>query len=194
MTKRIFTLAMAICLISGLKAQFSSSQEVYCYQYVKSFNDGITSKENCTTVYFFNFQKDMMGIGGGYDAKDISKALLENPNRFNEEAINDLGDRYREWKNAAPEGGMAAYSKSISIYKYDSKYSTNSKYSYREYRKTSIWMGGEAWSEPKWMNNVYSFSIDKSELIKWSTDNPGKRKYYKRIDPYTLKPKIDFLN
>lgn len=59
--KRILFLVMAICFASGVKAQFYSSESVYCYQYVKTINDGIASKLSRTMFYFVNFQNDMMG-------------------------------------------------------------------------------------------------------------------------------------
>ena len=191
---------MAIGIANGVKAQFSGSQQVYCYQYVKTINDDVISKEGSSNIYFINFQQDMIGIEIASDANDVGKKLIDDPNYYNDRAINDLGERYRKWKAQAP-GSVSGIHFSTVIYKYDSNYSTTSKYSYRECNKENVWkngvgimgVGDYVWSEPRWRNKVYTFSIDRSEMIIWSVSDPGNRQYYKKIDPNILKPKTDFL-
>ena len=90
--KRLLFLVMAICLASGVKAQFYSSESVYCYQYVKTINDGISSKLNRTMFYFVNFQNEMMGYTTASSLKYVRQKLLDNPDYYSDRAINNLAE------------------------------------------------------------------------------------------------------
>lgn len=195
---RTFFFILTICLSTVLRAQFSSSQEVYCYQYVNTINDGIVSiKKDNIKFYFIFFQNDMMGKTYEYNARTVGQLLFEDPNYFRDKAKRDLTNRYERWTSSPETNGLGA-----TIYKYNKDYSTISKYSYMEYYKKnqSVWVAdgfiGHAvnrWSKPEWQRWVYSFSVDKSELIVWFKSDPEDRDIYKRIDPNSLKPDLDFL-
>ena len=96
---RLLLLGLAICLASGVKAQFYSSESVYCYQYVKTVNDGISSKLNRTMFYFVNFQNDMMGCTTESSLQRVRQNLLENPDYYKDRAINNLAEAYNRYKN-----------------------------------------------------------------------------------------------
>lgn len=180
---------------------FDSSQEVFCFQYVKTTNDGIISKrKDYNEIVFVNFQKDMMGKSYFSSAKSVGIKMIEDPTYYDNLAREDLVNNERIW-NSSPSSEDAKYG--VTIYKFNSEYSTDSKYSYIEYYKQneSYWemdrfIGHSAnrWLSPKWRDRVYTFSIDRSEMIVWSKSDPENIDYYKRIDPHSLKPNLDFLN
>ena len=93
---RFLLLGLAICLASGVRAQFYSSERVYCYQYVKTINDGISSKLSKTMFYFVNFQNDMMGWITENSLKRLRQNLLENPDYYTNRTINDLASSYKK--------------------------------------------------------------------------------------------------
>ena len=131
-------------------------------------------------------------------AKNVGKKLVDDPNYYDDLAIEDLAESYRKWKNSPSNQDFSVY-----IYMYNGNFSTSSKYSYVQCKKEKVikwhFFNGfpsssyNVWSDPKWQDRVYSYSIDKSELIIWSKSDTGNRDYYKRIDPSSLKPKTDFL-
>ena len=196
---RLLFLVMALCLASGVKAQFYSSESVYCYQYVKTINDGISSKLNRTMFYFVNFQNEMMGYTTASSLKYVRQKLLENPDYYSDRAINNLAENYNKWKTQPSLNG-SAYN-SVTLIKYCSDYSTSSKYTYRTasahaqaHFQPGMFGGGYAtWGSLSWGSKCYSFSRDRSELIIWTTSDSENRDYYKLIDANSLKPNTDFL-
>ena len=196
--KKIIALFMSVWTIS-MCAQFYSSTDVYCYRYVKTINDGISSKLNKTQYYFVNFQNDMMGYVTENNIKTVRQRLLENPDYYADKAINQLARAYNNWKTQPDFNGSAFANASIISY-YD-EYSTGSKYTYRKQTKNakSVFdMSGFGrsyayWDKPTWGTQCYSFSIDMSELIIWKTSDSGQRDYYELVDMDSLKPNTDFL-
>lgn len=196
--------------ISKSNAQFASSEQVYCYQYVKTVDDGVSSKmSGQDEIYFVNFQRDMMGFTTVKTSKEAGKKIVENSRYYSDKAINDLAENWKKWNYKPFQDNVGK----VTILKYSSSYSTSGKYTYQQYYKaggsrqegfkTAIGFGGypyqapnwvDYWTDPVWRSGCYSFSIDKTEMIVWSTDNPSKRHYYKRIDPNSLKPNLDFLD
>ena len=51
---------MFFCISTAVKAQFSSSERVYYYYYVKTVNDGVTSKLSKPELYVVNFQNEFL--------------------------------------------------------------------------------------------------------------------------------------
>ncbi len=200
-------LSLVVVLISTLScnvafAQFYSSETVYCYQYVKTINDGISSKKSNPDYIFVNFQNDMMGFyNAGSSLKTIRQKLLEAPYYYEEQAINNLANSYNRWKSSGPGWNPYGQSYSATIYKYNDEYSSTNKYTYRARTKSShfsyvdSWGQPQgAWGNPRWGSKCYTFSKDKEELIVWSTSDSENRQYYQLIDVDSLKPNTDFLD
>lgn len=164
-------------------------------------HDGIKSKKNRDLYYFVNFQKNMMGITSS-GIKYIRQMLMRNPSYFEDKAREALASNYSSW-NSSPAGlptiGLARAS--VFIYKYNSQYSTGSKYTYRKLAKDACHSGyvmdtygsGNYWSDEYWGADCYTFSKDRTVMIIWDIDEPEKRHYYKRIDIEELIPNTDFL-
>lgn len=199
--KQLF-LFLAMVLSLSCHAQFTSSEQVYCYVYDYTINDGIKSKKNSTTYYFVNFQNDMMGYVTASGLKNIKQRLMEDPDYYNNAAINNLANSYSRWKRSpAGEPTMGPAQATAQIIKFNSQYSTGSKYTYQYIKKYAqnsgnIWdtYGSQNyWSDPKWQSNCYTFSRDRSEMIVWSTSDSENRDYYKKVDISNLIPNTDFL-
>ena len=188
-----------MCLTNAVKAQFVSSERVYCYQYVETINDGIKSKLSKTQFYFVNFQNDMMGYTTASSLKTVRQNLLEDPDYYSDGAINDLAQKYNKWKTQ-PELFGSAYN-SVTLIMHCPDYSTSSKYTYRTrtahaqgHFQPGMFGGGYAtWGPLSWGSRCYTFCLDRSEMIIWSTSDSENRDYYKLIDVNTLKPNTDFL-
>ena len=144
----------------------------------------------------------MMGFSIQNDIKFIRRKLLEDSEYFNEKAINSLASSYNRWKSSPaglPTMGPAAAS--ATIIKYNPQYSSSSKYTYQSYSKFALHSGNiydtygsqNYWSKPKWGSRCYTFSVDRSEMIVWSTSDPENRDYYRLIDVNDLMPNTDFL-
>ena len=193
----IFTLYL-FAYVNNMQAQFVSSENVYCYEYDYTNNDGIKYKSG-SGYYFVNFQNEVMGFVYESKINTIRQNLLDNPNYYDEKAIENLADSYSRWKDGGGAYGAmwAAYANDndLNIILYTSQYSTASKYTYRVKQRNLLYggYGSYHWGDPHWTNQCYSFSVDKSEMIVWSTSDPENRKYYKRIDVSNLKPNVDFL-
>ena len=183
---------MTLFFAKGVIAQFKSSQETFCYRYVRTNNDGIISKNsNADEIVFVTFQKKLMGKESS-SAKTAGQKLVEDPNYYD----NLAKSRIAEWNN--PNDKL-----SIFIHKFSSQYSNSSIYSYRGYSKSKRWQGMPfqygypygyyVWENPSWTNYVYSFKIDRSEMIVWSISDPDNKDYYTLINPNSLKPNLDFL-
>ena len=186
------------------RVSFTNSEKVYCFMYVKRVNDGITSKPSSPIYMFVNFQKDMVGFYvESRSIQTIQQNLLENPEYYNQKAIEDLVDSYNEWDSGPREwmasfGGTYDFTPRATIYKYQPKYSSSNKRTYQRYSKVaqpnSLWQGYHRGyrGTPTWGNTCYTFSYD-GELIIWETNNVDDKKYYQMIDPSELQPNMDFL-
>lgn len=179
----IYTLFLLACMTFGFaltaRAQFSSNEEVYCYQYVKTVDEnGVISKKSNSIgvgmdseVFFVNFQNNMMGLC--YDRiSEARKKLVSDPNFYNNKAINNITENKNSWRD----------------YRYNASLSTDAKITYSSY--LHYYDSGRRYDG--WGDLHYSFSRDKSELIVWKSN--GLHTYYKLIDPNSLKPNLDFLD
>ena len=196
---KLLLLVLAICLASGVKAQFYSSERVYCYQYEKTIHDGISSKQSKTEFYFVNFQNDMMGYTTANGCNWVGQKIVDDPNYFDNAARADLANKYEKWKSI-PDITIARWmALTTQIISFCREYSSG-KYTYRELTKASRWSGNidpmswrAFWGDPYWGNRCYSFSTDRREMIVWSTNDTENRDYYKLVDASSLKPNTDFL-
>ena len=198
---RFLLFVMAICLAISVNAQLYSSENVYCYQYVKTINDGISSKLSRTMFYFINFQNEMMGYTTESSLQRVRQNLLENPDYYKDRAINNLAEAYNRYKSS-PAGlpTMGPLQATVTLIQYCSEYSS-SKYTYRNATARACHTGNiwdtyganNYWSKLSWGSKCYTFSRDRSELIIWSTSDSENRDYYKLVDASSLKPNTDFL-
>lgn len=203
-----FTVVITFLLTTSIiaKAQFSSSETVYCYVYDYSDNDGIKSRIGADNeVYFVNFQNGMLGFCSASSLRSVQKKLLESPNYYENHTINHIANQYSEWKKSpygmVTMGPASAYSY-VSAYRYNAKNSTSKRYTYqlcRKYARQDInpytyMPGNPYWTDPKWESECYSFTIDKNEMIVWKTTDPGNRTYYKRVSISSIRPDMSFLN
>ena len=201
MKRKIFlSLVTAFFLASEVNAQFPSSENVYYYQYVKTVNDGITSKLDKPLLYVVNFQNNMMGYVVEKNIKQARQRILENPDYYKDRAIEDLADSYNRYKSGPPYGTatMGPAQGFVQLIKYCESYSTGSKYTYRLMHANAVNASGgimysPTWGKLNWRSRCWSFSHDRSEMIIWSTDDTENRDYYKLINASSLKPNTDFL-
>lgn len=202
----IFTI-LFLLFSTGAKAQFSSSETVYCYVYDYSDNDGIKSRIGANNeVYFVNFQNGMLGFCSASTLGSVQKMLLESPNYYENQTIKHIANQYSEWKKSpfgmATMGPLSAYS-FVSAYRYNGKNSTSKRYTYQLCRKyarqdinpyTCMPSGSAYWTDPQWESECFSFTIDKNEMIVWKTTDPGNRTYYRRVSLSSIRPDTSFLN
>lgn len=191
----IQTIVLLFVVLAGFtsqsNAQFASSNEVYCYQYVKTVEDGVTRntpnygiKEEllfgyipATTrsedyeFYFVVFQGNRIAFRHIEDVTKYRSIVLTEPDYFSFNGVKGQMD-YDINTNQID-------------YRYNQAASTSSKYTYEKYAFRSTWKG--------WQGSCYSFSLDKSEMIIWYPSR-DIRIYYKRINPNSLKPNLDFLD
>ena len=201
--KNLLLFFMFFCISTAVKAQFSSSERVYYYQYVKTVNDGVTSKLSKPELYVVNFQNEMMGYVTESALWQVKKHISENPNYYAERARKSLADAYNKYKSrpiGQPTIGLARAM--VCLYKYYSDYSTSHKYTYRRASAYSCGTGsifdaggyGNYWSKLSWDSYCYSFSTDREELIVWKTTDSDNRDYYKLVEPESFRPNTDFLD
>lgn len=196
MKRKIFlSLVTFFFLASEVNAQFPNNENVYYYQYVKTVNDGITSKLDKPMLYVVNFQNNMMGYVVENNIKQARQRILENPDYYKDRAIENLAESYNKYKSKSPSSTL----ESVYLVRYSSQYSTSSKYTYREskaYGQHGNGFWGSVfcrWSDLEWTRWCWSFSHDRSEMILWRTDDTENRDYYKLVDASSLKPNTDFL-
>ena len=84
---------MLACMTFGFaltaRAQFPSSDEVYCYQYYKTVDNGVISKKDVEyNIFHVNFNDDIMGFTCN-SATFILNKMASEPNYFNSKAIDD---------------------------------------------------------------------------------------------------------
>lgn len=164
----------ALCFTAEMNAQFYGGEQVYCYQYVKTVNDGVTSKlDDRTMFYFVNFQNDMMGYTTESSLSQVRQRVLEDPDYYKERAIKNLADSYNRYKKS-PSGlpTMGPFRAEVTLIKYCSEYSS-SKNTYRKAQAYACHSGNiwdtygfdNFWSSLSWREQCYTFSRDRSELI-----------------------------
>ena len=144
----------------------------------------------------------MMGISTENDEKRLRQRLVENPSYYEDAARNNLANAYSKWKSS-PTGlpTLGPAQAFAMIIKYCPQYSTGSKYTYRYLRKYALhsgsiwdtWGSHNYWGDEHWLTSCFSFSKDKSEMIRWSTDDPENRDYYVQVNISELRPNTDFL-
>ncbi len=198
----IQTVVLLFVVLAGFtnktSAQFSNSDEVYFYLYEKTVGtDGVVTKEPnglwkglIRCVYFHDGR--LVELLFHADEKNILSAqLAEDPNAL----LNLLKQRYycyvnRKVSEEKPLNPNSQWNYHVipGAHKYYQPFSTSAKFTYKATYHTSR---GEEWGDSKF--NFFSFSLDKSELILWS-DKHNERHYFKRIDPNSLKPNLDFLD
>lgn len=196
--KKLFFMNLLCCLfVTNVYCQFYGGEDVYCFQYQYTNNDGIKSKKQQVRYYFVNFQKDMMAFYETYDIKRIRKNLMENSTYYEDAVRNKLAENYSNWKRAATFQDINPFygNTTVVIFKYNEEFSTYSKYTYRGYGKTA-WSNQfphAQWGKPYWQDKCYTFAKDYSEMIIWSINDSENRDYFKLIDVSNLKPNTDFL-
>ena len=136
--------------------------------------------------------------------KNIKTDILNNPDKYDNYAINNLSNAYNRWPGNATSmvtqqfmGGSLP-----SLYKYYQEYS-NRYYTYAKLEKkwtkdltyyadgTKLIAIRDEWNL---RSKIYSFSTDRKILFIWDITNPEKKLYYKLVDPERLKTNLDFLN
>lgn len=199
----IQTIVLLFVVLAGFtsksNAQFASSNEVYCYQYVKTVEDGVTSYNpnyvkktkgpeysgQDEELYFVIFQGNRMAFRKVEDVAKYRSKVLTEPDYFSFNGIKGHMD--------------FDINRNQIDYRYNPAASTSSKYTYREYqfREGKIWSPAENCfvNGTHWNYICFSFSLDKSEMIIWFPENDkGRRYHYKRIDINSIKPNLDFLD
>lgn len=203
--KQLNLLLWAITLVLPLsvKAQFSTSSHLYCYEFIESVNNGVKSQSHCAgdaDYYFIVFYDDYMGYQSATKNAIISHLMK-----------NDVYDYYYKWAlkmakrlECAPVISFGTVP-TTDVVKYTPKYSTGKKNTYRSMEvKCIVDKKGGWFNQPisgHWdkvnFNEKYqcfTFTIDKKELIHWNPNNPNKRDYYRLINVNSLQPNLDFLD
>lgn len=200
MKKIISVLVMAMCLTGVVKAQFSNSSRVFCYEFVETDDNGMKSQSCEDGRYFFvAFYNGCMGYSRIWSKSDVQAKVFDGTiSRYENEALEDA-----KTIEKSPSFGYNGWgtNESQTVYKYDREYSPGRKYTYRQNTRYVVisgygWGGSPVKNWGVWNkgNKCFTFSSDKKEMIKWSTSNPGKREYFKLIDVNSVRPNTDFLN
>lgn len=191
----IQTIVLLFVVLAGFtsktNAQFASSSEVYCYQFYKTIDNEVVSKDRSSgdkyydvaEVVFVFFGGEWAGFSRFESVEEASQKMLSDPSFGKNEAIKD------------------AQNHSVSskcCFRYYNAFSTSSKVTYRRWCSAGQYIDPYAiriYNSPdRWDKICLSFSLDKSEMIWWLAENPNKRYYFKRINPNSLKPNLDFLD
>ena len=191
--KRFLLLVVAICLASGVEAQFYDSEQVYCYEYQYTFNNDVKKDEDNPNpwIEFVLFKNGCMG-----EFRTTKNDIREKgeTSYFEESVRKDFLSRYNKFNASSPAYGIPP-----SMFVYDSSLSKGSTYTYRDQQHNTrqlrydSWLGiVYGWNGTSWKTKCYSFSTDKKEMIEWWTDSHWKN-YYKLVDANAYKPNTDFL-
>ncbi|MBR4919069.1 MAG: hypothetical protein IKZ56_13375 [Bacteroidales bacterium] len=185
----IQTIVLFFVVLAGFtsktNAQFASSNELYCYQYEKTIEDGVMIKETPDgpkahyDVLFVVFQDNVVGCKSEKYATTAKSKYASDPNYYKNAALSIIKNN-REWEERPNE------------MRYNASLTTESKITYTEWNFKSC-SGAFGW-KAGWSEYCYSFSRDKAEMIIWRTDKPQRRAYYKLVDPNSLKSDFDFLD
>lgn len=199
----IQTIVLFFVVLAGFtsksNAQFSNSDEVYCYQYVKSVgSEGVEGRESrlvgqIICVYFH----DGRFVYLFFDTKD-SKTLGLRLAEDSEFLLKMMKQRYYDYINhhvaeSKPLNPNSPYNyhEIPFAFKYYQSLSTSSK---NTYKSVKFQNSTETWRDPNsHVDNLWSFSLDKSNLIRWG-EKSNQIHYHKLIDPNSLKPNLDFLD
>ena len=196
--KRILFLVMAMCLTGVVKAQFSSSSRVYCYEFAYTDDNGMKSQTFSDEPYYFiAFNNGCMGYAKTNRSDLQNKVFNGTVRSLEENAISNA-----KTIEKSPSFGYNGWgtNESQTVYKYDRNYSPGSKYTYRENLRYVVisgygWGGSpiKNWGVWNERERCFTFSSDRKEMIRWNTSNPGRREYFRLIDASSVKPNTDFL-
>ena len=191
---------MAICLASGVNAQFSDSEQVYIYEYQYTINSsGVKTGEDDPnpTIEFVIFKKGC--IGGYIDIYSTSKNSVREKggtSYYEENARKIFAENYNKFYSSSPATNQIY---APTMYVYDNSLSKANTYTYRQQEHNIRCLGFNPyfgyqyeWAGTTWKSKCYSFSTDKKEMIRWSTSSDG-RTYWKLIDANAYKPNTDFI-
>ena len=196
---RLLFLALAICLASGVKAQFSDSEQVYIYEYQYTINsNGVkTGEDNPNpSIEFVIFKKGCIGGYIGWGETKNSVRGKGGTSYYEEKSKEEFAKRYNRFYASSPDAADAMLGASLFVY--DNSLSNVSTYTYRKQKHYAAMSGiyyGQVvyrWTTFSWDTDCYSFSTDKKEMIRWWTDKDF-RHYYKLMDANAYKPNIDIL-
>ena len=188
-TRLLYLIIMMTCFASGVKAQFSSSDRVYCYELMYRMEDGIKSMEGLPNpgIRFFYFKNGYMGW------TDASKQSVidEGPEYYEKFVKEQFAKNYSQITSSSPSVSWAT------IFEFDNSLSSSSTYTYRskDYSASTTYSlygisPTHKWVSSSWKTPCYSFSSDRSQVVYWWTDDKIKY-YYKLVDASKLRPNID---
>lgn len=202
--KKFILFVVAMCTMSAMKAQFSTSTRLYFYEFVESVDNGMKSYSKCTggsDYYFALFKNGMLGIKFTNRDEIASHALKNDVNEFFYKAIIAYAN-FLDSEVAFSYGTHFDFD-FPNCFKYNIRFSTGSKYTYRQIKPEYIVDQTNSYGQPTkahWSttkytekDECYTFSLDRKEMIRWRASNPNKRDYYKLVDVNSLKPNTDFL-
>ncbi len=202
--RKFLLLVTAMCLTSIMRAQFSSSDRLYCYEFVESIDNGMKSYSSnfggsASGCYFILFRNGYMGSYSA-DKNEVAGHVLKG----------DATEYYHNWVirqnnflDKPPVYNFGFLSSFTYCYRFIKSLSTGSKYTYRQAEPQAIADQVGMFGRPEaghWdttnfrdCESCYTFNLDRTELIIWKANNPNKRDYYKLININSLKPNTDFL-
>lgn len=194
--KKNLLLLLLLSVITSIKAQFSNSNSLYCYEFVEAQKEGMKTQSpqyNGRQYWMIVFNNNLMG------------AVPANKNEVQSKVLNGSAEDYY-YKNANRQTEVLKtmplnLTYRAGFYKYENEYSKGSKYTYRANVCYAIIRPGASgwefnaftWGADNKQSSCFSFSTDKTELIQWSTSSPETRNYYKLVDINSVKPNTDFL-
>lgn len=198
---RKLLLFLMFVVTSTVSAQFYNDPTVYCYKCYKEVTDGVPKKVNYDEIEFIMFGNNQWMAQWTVDinrARDYSKKthkqyMYEDPTyyvkhmQYMHETLSELlsGKIYNNWF--------------CDYYKYEPQLSTSKKYTYINYyikpHRDNSWPIANIlkmdFEKGVW---CYTFTLDKSEMIRWRADDASTLHYYKRVDPNEIgKVDLDFL-
>ena len=190
---RLLFLALAICLASGVRAQFSDSEQVYIYEYQYTINSsGVKTGEDNPNpqVYLIYFKN---GCLVGWSSSKNEMREKGGISYFEEKVRKKFAEDYNKFYGSP----QSTYGFPPTIFAFDNSLSKGDTYTYRQQkhylRQAGVNFSGIIWqwNGTSWESQCYSFSIDKKGMIIWFT---GKdfRHYYKLMDANAYKPNTDF--
>lgn len=164
---RFLLLVMAICLASGVKAQFEDEEKVYLYIYSeRSIENGNT---DITKVIFKNHNM----YCSNENVKSIKSNLIKNSSY-----LDDIEYHINNPKRWSGSKGPRSYNGALST--------SSSRVVY-----TDNYNGDAFWGE-KGYTKHYAFSKDKKSLVTW-IDGEEDKYYYILVDESYFKPKQGFI-
>jgi len=166
--KKLFMLLVALCLTGVVKAQFSSSSDVFFY--IPAGKSVDSDSGGCPFFMFTNgncyYRSENSGV--------VRRKYKDDPSLIS------------YFKNKS--GEMRSEYNGVYKLTYDSSNSTSQRTTYYKYTP-----GSQYWGSEQYM--YFSFSKDRKSLIEWYSNN-NVRVYYTLINLKDLAPKAqnkDFL-